>query len=256
MADVIAAKDLFDLTGQVALVTGASSGLGNRFARVLAAHGATVVAAARRGDRLAALAASDPRIHPLVLDVTDRASLGAALDAAEGLAGPLTLLVNNAGVASGGRIVDAAADEFRRVQEINVDAVWHLAQAFAQRCIARGSQGAVINIASMVSYKVGLSSAAYAVSKAAVLQMTKAMALEWARHGIRVNAIAPGFIHSEMTDGYLASPAGQEMIKRIPQRRAGEASDLDGTLLLLASPRASGFITGSSILVDGGQLLS
>lgn len=256
MADVIAARDLFDLTGQAALVTGASSGLGNRFARVLAAHGATVVAAARRGDRLASLAASDPRIHPLVLDVTDRDALGAALDAAETLAGPLTLLVNNAGVASGGRIVDAAADEFRRVQDINVDAVWHLAQIFAQRCIARRSQGAVINIASMVSYKVGLSSAAYAVSKAAVLQMTKAMALEWARHGIRVNAIAPGFIHSEMTDGYLASPAGQDMIRRVPQRRAGDPADLDGAMLLLASPRASGFMTGSSILVDGGQLLS
>jgi NAD(P)-dependent dehydrogenase (short-subunit alcohol dehydrogenase family) len=256
MADVIAAKDLFDLTGQVALVTGASSGLGNRFARVLAAHGATVVAAARRGDRLMALAASDPRIHPLVLDVTDRNASGPALDAAESLAGPLTLLVNNAGVASGGRIVEAAADEFRRVQDINVDAVWHLSQAFARRCIAHGSDAAVINIASMVSYKVGLSSAAYAVSKAAVLQMTKAMALEWARHGIRVNAIAPGFIHSEMTDDYLASPAGREMIKRIPQRRAGEAADLDGALLLLASPRASGFMTGSSILVDGGQLLS
>jgi NAD(P)-dependent dehydrogenase (short-subunit alcohol dehydrogenase family) len=103
---------------------------------------------------------------------------------------------------------------------------------------------------------VGLSSAAYAVSKAAVLQMTKAMALEWARHGIRVNAIAPGFIHSEMTDDYLASPAGQDMIRRIPQRRAGDPADLDGAMLLLASPRASGFMTGSSILVDGGQLLS
>lgn len=256
MAEVTAAKDLFDLTGQVALVTGASSGLGNRFARVLAAHGATVVAAARRGDRLAALAASDLRIHPLALDVTDRESLDPAIDAAEKLAGPLTLLVNNAGVASGGRIVDAAADEFRRVQDINVDAVWHLSQAFARRSIARGSEAAVINIASMVSYKVGLSSAAYAVSKAAVLQMTRAMALEWARHGIRVNAIAPGFIHSEMTDGYLASPAGQDMIRRIPQRRAGDPSDLDGALLLLASPRASGFMTGSSILVDGGHLLS
>ena len=256
MADVTEAKVLFDLTGQAVLVTGASSGLGSRFARVLAAHGATVVAAARRGDRLAALAASGPRIHPLALDVTDRELLDPALAAAEKLAGPLTLLVNNAGVASGGRIVDAAADEFRRVQDINVDAVWHLSQAFARRCIARGSEGAVINIASMVSYKVGLSSAAYAVSKAAVLQMTKAMALEWARHGIRVNAIAPGFIHSEMTDDYLASPAGQDMIRRIPQRRAGEPSDLDGALLLLASPRASGFMTGSSILVDGGHLLS
>ncbi|MFO1121720.1 MAG: SDR family oxidoreductase [Hyphomicrobiales bacterium] len=256
MADVTAAKDLFDLTGQVALVTGASSGLGWRFAQVLAAHGAVVVAAARRVDRLAALARGNQSIQPLLLDVTDRAALVPALDLAERLAGPLSLLVNNAGVASGGRIVDAAPEEWRRVQDINVDAVWNLSQAFAQRLIARKSGGAVINVASLVSYRLGLSSASYAISKAAVLHMTKAMALEWARHDIRVNAIAPGFIHSEMTDDYLASPAGQDMIKRVPQRRAGDPSDLDGALLLLSSPRASGFMTGSTILVDGGHLLS
>ena len=256
MAAITPAKDLFDLTGQVALVTGASSGLGARFAQVLAAHGAKVIAAARRTDRLEALAAGNPSIAMLALDVTDGGGNAAGLDAAERAFGPLTLLVNNAGIAGGGRILDADPEDWRRVREVNVDAVWNLSQGFARRAIARQAAGAIINIASMVSYKVGASSASYAISKAAVLHMTKAMALEWARHDIRVNAIAPGYIHSEMTDGYLASPAGEAMVRRTPQRRAGEPSDLDGTLLLLASPRASGFMTGTSIIVDGGYLLS
>jgi NAD(P)-dependent dehydrogenase (short-subunit alcohol dehydrogenase family) len=256
MAAITPAKDLFDLTGQVALVTGASSGLGARFAEVLAAHGAKVVAAARRTDRLEAMAARNASIVPLALDVTVAGGIAAGLDAAEQAFGPLTLLVNNAGIAGGGRILDADPEDWRRVRDVNVDAVWNLSQAFARRAIARQAAGAIVNIASMVSYKVGASSASYAISKAAVLHMTKAMALEWARHDIRVNAIAPGYIHSEMTDGYLASPAGEAMIRRTPQRRAGDPSDLDGTLLLLASPRASGFMTGTSIIVDGGYLLS
>lgn len=256
MSQVTPAQQLFDLSGEVALVTGASSGLGWRFAEVLAAHGATVVAAARRTDRLAALAAQNPNIHPLAMDVTDTASLDSRLDAAEAIAGPLSLLVNNAGIAGSGRITDTPAEDWRAVQAINVDAVWHLSRAFAERRIKAGLPGAVINIASLVAYKVGASSASYAISKAAVLHMTKAQAIEWARHKIRVNAISPGFIHSEMTDDYIASPAGQEMVKKIPQRRAGEPSDLDGALLLLASPKASGFMTGASILVDGGHALS
>ena len=250
------AQQLFDLTGEVALVTGASSGLGRRFAEVLAAHGAKVVAAARRTDRLSELAAANSGIFPLALDVTATHAIGPALEAAERLAGPLTLLVNNAGIATGGRIVDTPVEQWEAVQRTNVDSVWHMARAFAQRLIARKAPGSIINIASLVAEKVGVSSASYAISKAAVLHMTKAQSIEWARHGIRVNAICPGYIHSEMTDAYLASPAGQEMIKRIPQRRVGDPSDLDGTLLLLASPRASGFMTGAAIAVDGGQALS
>jgi NAD(P)-dependent dehydrogenase (short-subunit alcohol dehydrogenase family) len=256
MAQVTPAQRLFDLSGEVALVTGASSGLGRRFARVLAAHGAKVVAAARRAERLAELAGEQPGILPLTLDVTDTARLSAALEEAERRAGPLTLLLNNAGIASGRRILDTPEEEWRAVQQANVDSVWHLSRAFAARLVARKSPGAIVNIASMVAEKVGVSSAAYAVSKAAVMHMTRAQALEWARHAIRVNAICPGYIHSEMTDDYLASPAGQEMIRRIPQRRAGDPSDLDGALLLLASPRASGFMTGASLLVDGGHALS
>jgi 3-oxoacyl-[acyl-carrier protein] reductase len=253
---VVPSQQLFDLTGEVALVTGASSGLGRRFAGVLAGHGAKVVAAARRKDRLAELATTDRSIVPLALDVADPASFGSALDEAERALGPLTLLVNNAGISGAGRIVDTTAEDWAAVQKTNVDSVWHLSRAFAQRLMARKTAGAIINIASLVAQKVGASSASYAVSKAAVLHMTKAQAFEWARYKIRVNAICPGYIHSEMTDDYLASPAGQEMIARVPQRRAGDPSDLDGALLLLASSRASGFMTGTSILVDGGHALA
>jgi NAD(P)-dependent dehydrogenase (short-subunit alcohol dehydrogenase family) len=256
MAQLTPAQRLFDLTGEVALVTGASSGLGRRFAQVLAAHGAKVVAAARRTDRLAELAQDGSGIVPLALDVTATGSLAAALEKAEAHFGPLTLLVNNAGIASGGRILDTAVEDWAAVQRTNVDSVWHLSRAFAERLAARRSPGAIINISSLVAEKLGVSSAAYAVSKAAVLHMTKAQALEWARHGIRVNAICPGFIASEMTDGFLASPAGQEMVKRIPQRRAGDPSDLDGALLLLASSRASGFMTGAALRIDGGHALA
>lgn len=256
MSQITPAQQLFDLTGEVALVTGASSGLGRRFAQVLAAHGAKVVAAARRTDRLKDLAASSPNIAALALDVTDTRSIPAALDEAERAFGPLTLLVNNAGIASGGRIVNTADGEWEQVIRTNVDSVWHLSRAFAERIIARKGAGAIINIASLVAGRVGLSSASYAISKAAVLHMSKAQAWEWARHGIRVNAISPGFIASEMTDDYLASPAGQEMIRRVPQRRSGQPSDLDGTLLLLASAKASGFMTGAEINVDGGHALA
>lgn len=256
MADIANAAELFDLSGEVALVTGASSGLGKRFAEVLAANGARVVAAARRTDRLAALAAENPNIKALALDVTASDRLDTALNEAEALFGPLTLLVNNAGIARGTRIVDTPEEDWRAVQDTNVDAVWHLSRAFAGRLIARGAPGAIVNIASVASYMVADTSAAYAVSKAAVLQLTKAQAREWARHGIRVNAITPGYLHSEMTEDYLASAHGQAMVKRIPQRRAGEPSDLDGVLLLLASKRASGFMTGTAITVDGGLMLS
>jgi NAD(P)-dependent dehydrogenase (short-subunit alcohol dehydrogenase family) len=256
MAQVTPSHRLFDLTGEVALVTGASSGLGRRFAQVLAANGAKVVAAARRTDRLAELAQDGSGIAPLALDVTATGSLAAALGEAEAHFGPLTLLVNNAGIAAGRRILDTPEEDWAAVQRTNVDSVWHLSRAFAERLVARQSPGAIINIASLVANKLGVSSAAYAVSKAAVLHMTKAQALEWARHGIRVNAICPGFIASEMTDDFLASPAGQEMVKRIPQRRAGEPSDLDGALLLLASSRASGFMTGAALRIDGGHALA
>lgn len=256
MTPITPAADLFDLSGEVAFVTGASSGLGARFAAVLAANGAKVIAAARRTDRLEALAASHAGMAAVALDVTQPGTFGEAFDRAERHFGPLTLLINNAGISGRSRILDAEPHEWREVQNTNVDAVWHLSRAFAQRHVAAKAPGAIINIASITGERVGLSPAPYAISKAAMLHMTKAMAVEWAKHRIRVNAIAPGFIHSEMTQSYLASSVGEAMIQRTPQRRAGNASDLDGALLLLASPRASGFMTGAAITIDGGLSLA
>ncbi len=256
MSPVVQAAQLFDLTSEVAFVTGASSGLGVRFAEVLAGHGAKVVLAARRLERIKTLAARLENAKAVAFDVTKPENYAAAFDAAEQDFGPVTLLVNNAGVASGGRFTDTSAEEWRRVQDTNVDAVWHLSQFFAKRLIAAKRGGNIINLASVAGFRVSETPASYAVSKAAAVQITRALALELARHDIRVNAIAPGFITSEMTADFLAGDKGQAMIRRNPQRRVGEASDLDGAVLLLASKRASGFMTGSIITVDGGHLLT
>lgn len=256
MASEGPASSLFNLTGEVALVTGASSGLGARFAEVLAAQGAKVILAARRTDRIEALAARLPAARAMALDVTAFDSFPAFLEAAAKAFGPVTLLVNNAGVADSKRFVDTPRDEFDRVLATNVDAVWHLSQAFARTLIAAKQPGAIINIASIAAYRVAATPPAYAVSKAAVEQMTKALAVELARYQIRCNAIAPGYIISEMTEKYLSSEAGQALLKRVPQRRAGAASDLDGALLLLASRKASGYMTGTTIVVDGGHMWS
>jgi NAD(P)-dependent dehydrogenase (short-subunit alcohol dehydrogenase family) len=254
MLSVTPAKDLFDLSGVTALVTGASSGLGARFAEVLAAHGAKVVLAARRVDRLKALQEKIGEAQVVPLDVTERASMAPAFDAAEKAFGPVTLLVNNAGVVNEGKFIDTAPLEWERVRQTNVDAVWHLSQEFAKRLIAAKTEGTIINIASILGFRVTPGEAAYCVSKAAVAQMTNALALELARYKIRVNAIAPGYIMTEMTETFLNSLASAETKKRIPQRRVGDPSDLDGALLLLASKKASGFMTGSTIVVDGGHM--
>lgn len=251
------AQQLFDLTGEVALVTGASSGLGARFAKVLAANGAKVVVAARRLDRLKSLVDEiGPNASAVEFDAADRATFARTFDQAEKLFGRVTLLVNNAGVATGSFFVDTSPEEWDRIQAINVDSVWLMAQEAARRWIAAKRPGSIINIASVLSFRVSLANSAYAVSKAAVAQMTQAMALELARNDIRVNAIAPGYIVTEMTDAFLKSPAGQKKIQAMPQKKAGDPSDLDGVLLLLASPKASRFMTGSVVVADGGHLTS
>jgi len=251
------AQQLFDLTGEIALVTGASSGLGAQFARVLAANGAKVVLAARRVDRLESLSSEiGKNACAVAFDAADRASYAKAFDAAEKKFGTVSLLINNAGIATGSFFVDTPAEEWDRIQAVNVDAVWLMAQEAAKRLIAARLPGSIINIASVLSYRVSLANSAYAVSKAAVAQMTQAMALELARYNIRVNAIAPGYITTEMTDEFLKTPAGLKRINAIPQHRAGDPSDLDGTLLLLSSRKASGFMTGSVVVVDGGHLCS
>jgi len=254
------AKDLFDLSGEVALVTGASSGLGARFAEVLAAQGAKVVLAARRMDRLTALvqriAEHGGAANAVDLDVANRPSIGPAFEAAEAAFGPVTILVNNAGVGAGMRFLETDAAVWDDLQRVNVDGVWFAGQEAARRMVANEIEGTIINIASIFGYRVRDVTAAYAVSKAAVVQITNAMAVDLARHGIRVNAIAPGFTLTDMTADYLASEAGKAMIDQIPQRRTGRPHDLDGTLMLLASRKASSFMTGCTIVVDGGHMWS
>ena len=235
MSSIVMAKDLFDLAGTTALVTGASSGLGARFAEVLLAHGAKVALAARRLDRLKNAAAKmGVNAIALPLDVTRPDDYGQALDYAEGKLGPVTLLVNNAGVSGPDDLLRFTPEDWREVQGTNVDAIFNLSRLFATRQIERGLPGNIINISSAAGYIVSETSTAYSVSKAAVVAMTRALAFELARHKIRVNGIAPGYIYSEMTNDYLASEAGRKAVKRVPQKRVGEPSDLDGTLLLIS----------------------
>jgi 3-oxoacyl-[acyl-carrier protein] reductase len=258
MPDIIAARDLFDLTGEVALVTGASSGLGWRFAQVLAAHGARVVLAARRVERLedlkARIVARGGEAESVALDVAERAQIPDAFEAAERAFGTVTLLVNNAGVSGGKRALDMTPEDWRGVLSVNLDAVWFVAQEAARRMVAADRPGTIVNIASLLGLRVAPTLSAYCVAKAGVVQMTQVLAVELARHAIRVNAIAPGYILTEINRDFFASPKGEALIKTIPQRRIGEPADLDGTILLLASRRAAGFMTGSTIVVDGGQM--
>lgn len=253
------ASQLFDLSGEVALVTGASSGLGERFAEVLAAHGASVVVAARRADRLASLVeritAAGGKALAVELDVSDQSAIAGAFDAAETAFGTATILVNNAGVAGNKAVFDVSPEDWRKVMSVNLDGVWFAAQEAARRMKDAGRQGNIINIASVLSFRAARTVAAYAASKGAVLQLTRNLALEFARYDIRVNSIAPGYILTEINKDYFESDDSAPMIKRIPQRRIGDVSDLDGTLLLLASNKASGYMTGSTVVVDGGHLL-
>jgi len=252
------AETLFDLTGRTALVTGASSGLGARFATTLAANGARVVLAARRTDRLLDLKESIEKAGGeaavVALDVADRAQIAPAFDEAERHFGTVTILVNNAGIAVTGRVLELDPDDWRRLMAVNLDGVWFTGQEAARRMVKANVGGSIINIASILGSRVSRGLAAYAASKGAVVQVTRAMALELARHDIRVNAIAPGYVLTEMNQEFFESDAGAEFIKRIPQRRIADPGEFDGVLLLLAS-NASSFMTGSIVTVDGGQTL-
>jgi 3-oxoacyl-[acyl-carrier protein] reductase len=250
---------IFDLTGKVALVTGASSGLGARFAEVLAENGAAVVLVARRADRLAALKsrieALGKRAVAIEADVCDRAAMRRAFETAEQAFGTVTILVNNAGVVQSGRAVELAEEDWRRVLATNLDAVFFWAQEAARRMLAAGKAGAIVNVASVLGITPDNGVVSYAAAKAGVIQITKALAIELAFKGIRVNAIAPGWIVTEMNRDYLASERGAAMKKKIPMGRFGETRDLDGPLLLLASDAGS-FITGTTIVADGGQVVA
>jgi 3-oxoacyl-[acyl-carrier protein] reductase len=253
------AADMFNLKGRVALVTGASSGLGQQFARALADNGASVAVVARRADRLAdlqkSIEAAGGRALAIEADVTDRNGMARAFDAAEKAFGTVTILVNNAGIAqSSTRAVEVTPEEWRKVLSVDVDAVFHNAQEAARRMLAAGKPGAIINIASVLGFGVSKGVAAYATSKAAVVQITKALAVELAFKGVRVNAIAPGWFVTEINDKYLMGEAGAALKRDIPMGRFGKEGDLDGALLLLASD-AGAYITGATIVCDGGQVV-
>ena len=253
------AAEMFSLKGRVALVTGASSGLGIQFAKVLADNGASVALVARRADRLAALKAEieskGGKAVAIEADVTDAAAMARAFDAAEKAFGTVTILVNNAGIAqSPRRAIDVSAEEWRKVLGVNLDAVFANAQEAARRMLAAKQQGSIVNIASVLGFGVAKGVAAYATAKAGVVQITKALALELAFKGVRVNAIAPGWFVTEINDKYLMSEAGEQLKRDIPMGRFGKAGDLDGALLLLVSDAGS-YITGSTIVVDGGQVV-
>jgi NAD(P)-dependent dehydrogenase (short-subunit alcohol dehydrogenase family) len=253
------ASELFDLHGHAALVTGASSGLGARFAEVLAENGAAVALVARRTDRLAEvkrrIEAAGGRSIAIGADVLDRAAMTRAFDEAEKAFGTVTVLINNAGVAHAGRAIELSAEEWRRVLSTDLDAVFFWAQEAARRMTAAGKQGAIVNIASVLGFGVSKGTAAYATAKAGVVQLTRALALELGFKGVRVNAIAPGWFVTEINRDFLTSEKGAAMTREIPVGRFGEDGDLDGVLLLLAS-NAGRYITGATYVVDGGQMVA
>ncbi|MGI8525526.1 MAG: SDR family NAD(P)-dependent oxidoreductase [Pseudolabrys sp.] len=253
------AADLFSLKGRVALVTGASSGLGQQFARALADNGASVALVARRADRLNALKdeieGDGGAAIAVEADVTDRAAMIAAFDAAEQAFGTVTILVNNAGVAQQPlRATDVTYEEWRRVLATDLDAVFAWAQEAGKRMLAAQTKGAIVNIASVLGLAVAKGAVSYATAKAGVVQVTKALALEWAFKGVRVNAIAPGWFVTEINDDYLNSEAGDAIKREIPMGRFGNQGDLDGALLLLVSD-AGAYVTGATLVVDGGQVV-
>lgn len=244
-----------DLSGKTVLVTGASAGLGAHFAKVFARHGARLVLAARRRDALeqvvAAIVAGGGAAEALTLDVSEPASIDAAMAA---YGGAIDVLVNNAGITAPSPAIDMTLEDWDRVIDTNLRGAFVLAQAVARRMRDQGG-GAIVNVASILGLRVAGGVASYAVSKAGLVQLTKALALEWARHGIRVNALCPGYIETDFNRDFFQSDAGRALIKRIPQRRLGTPEDLDVPLLLLSSD-AGGYMSGATLVVDGGHMVS
>jgi hypothetical protein len=252
-----------DLAGRVALVTGASSGLGAQFARTLAGAGAAVVLASRRVDKLhdlrAQIEATGGAAHVVALDVTDNASIAAAVAHAETEVGPIDILVNNSGVSTTQRIQDVTEADYDFIFDTNVRGAFFVAQAVGKRMLARAKGaapgtyvgGRIINIASMAGLKVLPQIGVYCMSKAAVVQMTKALAVEWGKFGINVNAICPGYIDTEINHHHWQTEQGQKLIAMLPRKRVGTPADLDALLVMLCSAE-SHFINGAVIAADDG----
>jgi NAD(P)-dependent dehydrogenase (short-subunit alcohol dehydrogenase family) len=247
--------------GKIALITGASSGLGARFAKILAQAGAQVVLASRRVERLkelrAEIEAEGGAAHVVSLDVTDYTSIKSAIAHAETEAGPIDILVNNSGVSTTQRLLDVTPEDYAYVMDTNQRGAFFVAQETAKRMIARAKgdpkkQHRIINIASVAGLRVLPQIGIYCMSKAAVVHMTKSMAVEWGRYGINVNAICPGYITTEINAEYFASEEGQKLINMLPRKRVGLPEDLDGLLLLLAGEE-SRFINGTIITADDGM---
>jgi NAD(P)-dependent dehydrogenase (short-subunit alcohol dehydrogenase family) len=250
---------VFEINDQHILVTGGSSGFGRHFAHFLADNGAKITLAARRAEALASVVseinASGSKAQSVILDVTVAEKIDGALAEAEAGFGPIHAVVNNAGVTATKPALDQDERSWDSVIDTNLKGVWLVAQASAKRMIANKVKGSIVNIASILGLRVAGAVAPYAISKAGVVQMTKALALEWARYDIRINALAPGYFATELNDDFFESEHGQALIKRVPQRRLGELSELNGPLLLLIS-NAGSFMTGSVVAVDGGHLVS
>jgi len=249
----------FSLAGKVALVTGASSGFGRHFAPLLSRAGASVVLAARRNDLIQSAAdeiiAEGGKALAVTMDVTDSDSISAALDRAEQAFGVVNVVINNAGITIPKLLLELSDDDWLNVIDTNLNGVAYVTRESARRMIDAGTGGSIVNIASILAERVQKALTNYAASKAAVVQFTKAAALELAQYNIRVNALCPGYFQTELNGQWFKTQEGQALIKRIPQRRTGELRELDGPLLLLAS-EAGSLMTGSALTVDGGHVLS
>jgi len=252
----VTALPSFDLANQVALVTGASSGIGRHLAELLANAGAKVALAARRVDRLAEAAreieAAGGQCLPIACDVTRSDSVAAAVAVAENTLGALTILVNNAGVVVAKPVLQHTEEEWDYVVDTNLKGAWLMAREFAQHLVDRQRPGRIVNIASVLGVRTIARVPSYTAAKAGLIHLTGVLAMELARHGILVNAIAPGYVETDFNRDFLRSDAGKKLEARIPLRRVARPDDLDGAMLLLASP-AGAYITGAVIAVDGGH---